>query len=77
MIASTTYAIPSEFYPPFTLSKNFMVISEKLRPESCVKGFGGEMKNCRLQSVLGLLVLHMQSQASSSHPSHCVKISWL
>ena len=48
MIASALYAIPIEFPPPFTLSKNFMVISEKLQPESCVKGFGGAGKKLPL-----------------------------
>jgi len=77
LIASTPYAITSEVYPPFTLSGNFMVIRGKLRPESWVKGFQVRKKNWRLQSVLWLLVFHMQSQARSTHPLHCLGISWL
>ena len=52
LIASFPYAIPSEVYPPFTLSGNFMVICKKLRPESWVKGFQGRKKNWRSRSVL-------------------------
>jgi len=76
-IASTPYAIPSEVYLPFTLSGNFMVIREKLQPESWVKDFQGRKKNWRSRSTLRLLVLHIQSQARSTHPLPCLEISWL
>ena len=38
---STSYAILSKFYPPFTLSENVIIIRGKLRPESWVKNFEG------------------------------------
>ena len=52
LIASASYAIPSKFEPPFTLSGNFMVIRKKLRPESCVKGFQGRKTNWRSRNAL-------------------------
>ena len=48
LIASTPYAISSEFYLHFTLSENFIVMCGKLRPESWIKIFEGCKKKVAL-----------------------------
>ena len=56
LIASASYAVPSEFLLPFTLSANFMVIREKLRPESWVKEFGGGKKKIRRRRIRWIVI---------------------